>query len=70
MVAPTPLKQAPALVFDRFGSVGAEVFAMALGRCSNLRTSTCQAPVCVDYSLVVAVDSSIVKMPVPPIEQY
>ena len=43
MVAPTPMKQAPALVFDRFGSVGAEVFALALGRCTNLRTTTTNA---------------------------
>ena len=40
MVGKTPMKQAPALVFDRFGSVGAEVFALALGRSIDLRVTT------------------------------
>ena len=40
MVTATPMKQAPTLVFDRFGSVGAEVFALALGRSYNLRVNT------------------------------
>ena len=39
-VGKTPMKQASALVFDRFGSCGAEIFALALGRSINLRVNT------------------------------
>ena len=46
-------------------SLGPVVLKRATGELTTLENH-----VCVDYSLVVAVEFSIVKMPVPPIEQY